>query len=53
MVTVPTSLATSVLANVGSTLTDPGTLAVVGIAIGVPFAFYFIKRLIGMLPKGK
>jgi hypothetical protein len=53
MFTVSTSTGPSLLANISSQLTDPGTLVVLAIAAGVPLAFYVIKRLIGILPKGK
>jgi uncharacterized membrane protein len=53
MVTIPATLGTSFLANVGSQITDPGTLAVIAIVIGLPLAFWVIKRVIGLVPKGK
>ena len=53
MVTIPTTLGTEFLANVGTQITDPGTLAVIGIVIGLPLAFWFVKRVIGLVPKGK
>jgi hypothetical protein len=53
MFTVATSTGPSLLANVSSQLTDAGTLVVLAIAAGIPLAFYVIKRLIGIVPKGK
>lgn len=53
MFTVPTSTASQFLANVSSQIADVGTLTVVALAAGVPLAFYVIKRLIGLIPKGK
>lgn len=53
MFTVPTSTASTFLANVSSQIADVGTLAVVGLAAGIPLAFYVIRRLIGLVPKGK
>jgi len=51
--TVPTSTASDFLANVTSQVADTGTLAVIALAAGIPLAFYVIKRLIGLVPKGK
>lgn len=53
MFTVPTSTASTLLANVTSQFSDTGTLAVVAIAAGVPLAFYVIRKVIGLIPKGK
>ena len=43
----------SLLANVTSQLGDSGLLIIVAIAAGIPLAFYVIKRLIGLIPKGR
>lgn len=51
MITVPTSTATTLLANVSSQIQDPGTLAVLAVVVGIPFAFYVIKKLIALVPK--
>jgi hypothetical protein len=51
MFVVPTSTASSFTANISSQLGDPGTLLVVGLAAGIPLAFYVIKKLIGLIPK--
>lgn len=51
MFTVASGTAAAFTANISSQLTDPGTLAVVAIAAGIPLAFYVIKKLIGLLPK--
>jgi hypothetical protein len=53
MVTLPVSFGTDFLANVGDQISDPGLLAVILIAVGIPFAFWFIKRVAGVIPKGK
>lgn len=53
MFTVPTSTATDLLANVTSTLGDPGFLTVLVAAAAIPLVFYVGKRLIGLLPKGR
>ena len=51
MIEVPTSTVTSLLANVGSQISDTGTLALVVGVVAIPFAFYVIKKLIGIIPK--
>jgi len=53
MFEIASSTATSLTANVTSQLSDPGTLLVVALAAGIPLAFYVIRRLIGLIPKGK
>ncbi len=40
-------------ANISSLLSDTGTLTLIALAAGIPLAFYVVKRLIGLLPKGK
>lgn len=50
---VPTSTAPSLTANVGDQLGDAGTLLVIGVAAGIPLAFYVIHQLIGLLPKSR
>ncbi|MGH7604671.1 MAG: hypothetical protein ACRENK_11830 [Gemmatimonadaceae bacterium] len=51
--TTPTSTASSLTANVGDQLGDAGTLLVIGVAAGIPLAFYVIHQLIGLLPKSR
>lgn len=51
MITVPTSTATDLLANVSSQISDTGTLTLVLAVVGIPFAFYVIKKLIALIPK--
>jgi len=53
MFQVPTSTPTDVLANVSSTLSDAGFLAVVAIAAAIPLLFYVVKQLIGLIPKSR
>ena len=53
MFTTPTSTAASLLSIVGDQFSDTGTLAIVALAAGIPLAFYVIRRLIGLVPKGK
>jgi len=50
---VPTSTASSLTANVGDQIGDPGTLLVLGLAAGIPLAFYVIHQLIGLVPKSR
>lgn len=42
---------TDLTASVGELATD--LWPVIAIAIGIPLAFYVIKRLIGLMPKGR
>lgn len=51
--TVPTSTAPSLTASIGSQIGDSGTLLVIGVAAGIPLAFYVIHQLIGLLPKSR
>jgi hypothetical protein len=51
MITLPTGAITDVTAYIGDTVSDVWVL--IALAIGLPLAFYVIKRLIGLLPKGK
>jgi hypothetical protein len=51
--TVPTSTASTLTANIGDQLADPGLLLVIGLAAGIPLAFYVIHQILGMLPKGR
>jgi len=51
MITIPTTLPTDLLANVGDQFADAGTLAIVALAVGIPLAFYVIKKVIGLMPK--
>lgn len=53
MVPVPATLGSSFLAKVGSQLADPETLILIAVVIALPLTFWIIKRLIGLIPKGK
>ena len=53
MFTVPTSTATDLLAQVSSTLADPGLLTIAVVAIAIPLTFYVLHRIIGLIPKGR
>ena len=50
---VPTSTASNATANVGTQLSDPGTLSMIAVAIAIPLFFYVVHQLIGLLPKGR
>lgn len=52
-ITLATGTAAMFLANAASTVSDPGLLEVVAIAVGIPLAFYIFHQLIGLLPKGR
>jgi hypothetical protein len=47
--TLPETAVSSTLAYVSGIMTDAWVL--IALAVGVPFAFYVIKKLIGLLPK--
>lgn len=53
MFEVPTSTVASLTATITDAFADPGLLAVIALAAGLPLAFWAIKRVIGLLPKGK
>jgi hypothetical protein len=48
-ITLPTSAPTDLFAAVGTLTTDLWVL--IAIAIGVPIAFYIIRKVIGLMPK--
>jgi len=47
--TLPENALASTTAYIGSIVSDVWVF--IGLAIGVPFAFYVIKKVIGILPK--
>ena len=49
-ITIPTSTAPALTATIGTQLSDPGTLLVVGLVAGVPLTFYVMQQLIALLP---
>jgi hypothetical protein len=51
IITLPEEAATDLLANAGELFTDLWVL--VAIAIGIPLAFYVIRRVIALVPKGR
>ncbi len=50
-ITLPTSAPTDVFAAVGTLTTD--LWVIIAVAIGVPLAFYVIRQVIGLMPKGR
>jgi hypothetical protein len=52
-VAMPTSTWSTLTANAGTQISDPGLLLVLGGVAGVYLATYFIHFLIGLIPKGK
>lgn len=50
-----TTTADALLASVGSVSTDVYTSALpyVFVAAGIPLAFYIVKKLINLIPKGR
>jgi len=53
MFEVASGTAASLTANITDQLSDPGTLALVVLVASIPLAFYVIRRIIGLVPKGK
>lgn len=51
IITLPQDAAASMLANVGTLTTD--LWVVIALAIGIPLAFYVIRQVIGLVPKGR
>jgi len=51
ILTIQTASSTDMLANVGVLFTD--LWVVIALAVGIPLAFYVIKRVIALVPKGK
>jgi hypothetical protein len=50
-ITLPVDAVTDITASIGTMVTD--LWLVIALAIGLPLAFYVIKRVIGLVPKGK
>ncbi|GAH93635.1 unnamed protein product [marine sediment metagenome] len=51
MITLPETAAVDLLANAGELFTDLWVL--IAIAVGIPLAFYVIRRVIALVPKGR
>lgn len=52
-IVVPTSTVASIYTLVGDQLTDPGSLAIIVLAIGLPLFFWAVLRIKGLFPKGR
>jgi len=52
-IAIPISLGADIGSNVGDQLADTGTLAFLGVILGIPLAFYVFHRLIALIPKGR
>jgi hypothetical protein len=50
VITIPTSTPTDMLAYAGTLFSD--LYLVVVLAVGIPLAFYVIRRVIALVPKG-
>ena len=53
MFSVPTSTVSSLTATITDAVADPGLLLVIVLAAGLPLAFWAIRRVIGLIPKGR
>lgn len=51
IITLPSGAETSMLASVGTLTTD--LWVIIALAIGIPLAFYVIRQVIGLVPKGR
>jgi len=47
------STATGLMANVSDFVTDSGIMTIVLVVVAIPLAFYVIRKLIALIPKGK
>jgi len=53
LLTIPTSTATDALASASDTIADPGLLLVILAVIALPVAFWVIRKVVGLFPKGR
>jgi len=53
MFEVASGTAGQITANLSSQLADPGTLVIVALVAGIPLAFYVLRRVIALVPKGR
>jgi hypothetical protein len=51
IVALPTSTATDLLASTGTLFTD--LWVIIALAVGIPLAFYVIRKVIALVPKGR
>lgn len=49
--TIPTSTVTSFSASLSDTLSDPGTLLIIGVVVALPAVFWLIHRIKALFPK--
>jgi len=49
--TVATGTAATLTANTGAQISDPGTVEIIAVAVGIPLAFYVIAQLISFVPR--
>lgn len=50
-VVIPTSTVASLQTVAGAQISDPGTLLILSLVLGLPLAFWLIHKFIGMIPK--
>jgi hypothetical protein len=50
-ITIPTASSSDLFASLGTLTTDLWVL--IAVALGVPLAFYIIRRVIALMPKGR
>jgi hypothetical protein len=50
-ITIPTASSSDLFASVGALVGDLWVL--LALAMGVPLAFYIIRRVVALMPKGK
>lgn len=51
IITLPSASSTDLMSNIGILFTD--LWVIIALAIGLPLAFYVIKRVIALVPKGR
>lgn len=49
--TIPSASSTDLLSAVGTLFTD--LWVVIAVAVGIPLAFYVIRKVISLVPKGR
>jgi len=50
-ITLPTASSSDLLSATGTLFTD--LWVVIAVAVGIPLAFYVIRRVVALVPKGK
>lgn len=51
VITLPSTAGADLLADAGTLVTDLWVL--IALAVGVPLAFYIIRKIIALMPKGR